>query len=100
MMCVCLSDIGFMLWYIKWLTLIFFFFLMIRRPPISTRTDTLLPYTTLFRSFQYNEMMGRIFEDQAEIARGLAAMRAIHKLSRATGGLLAGAALEIGRAHV
>src|SRR3546814_19784451 len=23
---------------------------MIRRPPISTRTDTLLPYTTLFRS--------------------------------------------------
>src|SRR3546814_9880652 len=24
---------------------------MIRRPPISTRTDTLFPYTTLFRSF-------------------------------------------------
>src|SRR3546814_2800879 len=23
---------------------------MIRRPPISTRTDTLFPYTTLFRS--------------------------------------------------
>src|SRR3546814_12408359 len=28
----------------------FFFFLMIRRPPSSTRTDTLFPYTTLFRS--------------------------------------------------
>src|SRR3546814_20513182 len=27
-----------------------FFFLMIRRTPISTRTDTLFPYTTLFRS--------------------------------------------------
>src|SRR3546814_5326949 len=27
-----------------------FFFLMIRRPPRSTRTDTRLPYTTLFRS--------------------------------------------------
>src|SRR3546814_20870859 len=27
-----------------------FFFLMIRRPPRSTRTDTLCPYTTLFRS--------------------------------------------------
>src|SRR3546814_20230927 len=27
-----------------------FFFLMIRRPPRSTRTDTLFPYTTLFRS--------------------------------------------------
>src|SRR3546814_13765838 len=26
------------------------FFLMIRRPPRSTRTDTLCPYTTLFRS--------------------------------------------------
>src|SRR3546814_12685336 len=30
--------------------LISFFFLMIRRPPRSTRTDTLFPYTTLFRS--------------------------------------------------
>src|SRR3546814_2426400 len=29
-----------------------FFFLMIRRPPRSTRTDTLFPYTTLFRSFR------------------------------------------------
>src|SRR3546814_20035185 len=28
-----------------------FFFLMIRRPPRSTRTYTLFPYTTLFRSF-------------------------------------------------
>src|SRR3546814_12289033 len=27
-----------------------FFFLKIRRPPRSTRTDTLFPYTTLFRS--------------------------------------------------
>src|SRR3546814_16453866 len=26
------------------------FFLMLRRPPRSTRTDTLFPYTTLFRS--------------------------------------------------
>src|SRR3546814_7769935 len=32
-------------WYSVW-----FFFLMIRRPPRSTRTDTLFPYTTLFRS--------------------------------------------------
>src|SRR3546814_4190481 len=30
----------------------YFFFLMIRRPPRSTRTDTLFPYTTLFRSGQ------------------------------------------------
>src|SRR3546814_5348462 len=32
------------------LILLFVFFLMIRRPPRSTRTDTLFPYTTLFRS--------------------------------------------------
>src|SRR3546814_10770114 len=30
--------------------LVLFFFLMIRRPPRSTRTDTLFPYSTLFRS--------------------------------------------------
>src|SRR3546814_14384843 len=29
---------------------VFFFFLRIRRPPRATRTDTLFPYTTLFRS--------------------------------------------------
>src|SRR3546814_18516278 len=32
------------------MTTIVFFALMIRRPPRATRTDTLLPYTTLFRS--------------------------------------------------
>src|SRR3546814_14259314 len=32
-----------------WLYFIFFL-LMIRRPPRSTRTDTLIPYTPLFRS--------------------------------------------------
>src|SRR3546814_14411973 len=32
------------------LSILSFFFLMIRRPPRSTRTDTLFPYTTLFRS--------------------------------------------------
>src|SRR3546814_975040 len=38
-----------------------FFFLMIRRPPRSTRTDTLFPYTTLFRSLcQRGLMAGRL----------------------------------------
>src|SRR3546814_16344783 len=32
-----------------------FFFLMIRRPPRSTRTDTLFPYTTLFRSTAHRQ---------------------------------------------
>src|SRR3546814_16530557 len=31
------------------------FFLMIRRPPRSTRTDALFPYTTLFRSLLGSE---------------------------------------------
>src|SRR3546814_1324918 len=30
---------------------------MIRRPPRSTRTDTLFPYTTLFRSHQFREIV-------------------------------------------
>src|SRR3546814_20559638 len=30
---------------------------MLRRPPLSTRTDTLFPYTTLFRSCCQNAMM-------------------------------------------
>src|SRR3546814_21036801 len=34
---------------------IIFFFLMIRRPPRSTRTDTLFPYTTLFRSIDWGD---------------------------------------------
>src|SRR3546814_4183525 len=36
-----------------------FFFLMIRRPPRSTRTDTLFPYTTLFRSVNHSRMSFR-----------------------------------------
>src|SRR3546814_10274089 len=36
-----------------------FFFLMIRRPPRSTRTDTLFPYTTLFRSHPVRKIRGR-----------------------------------------
>src|SRR3546814_10797887 len=36
---------------------------MIRRPPRSTRTDTLFPYTTLFRSLLYLKTWYRIPED-------------------------------------
>src|SRR3546814_4706242 len=38
----------------------FVFFLMIRRPPRSTRTDTLFPYTTLFRSARAGLWAGRL----------------------------------------
>src|SRR3546814_12689029 len=41
------------------------FFLMIRRPPRSTRTDTLFPYTTLFRSIDTlrDRLTRRIVDD-------------------------------------
>src|SRR3546814_3512400 len=42
--------------------LFIFFFLMIRRPPRSTRTDTLFPYTTLFRSRAHPKDRGRFCE--------------------------------------
>src|SRR3546814_7847648 len=40
-----------------------FFFLMIRLPPRSTRTDTLVPYTTLFRSNLVGADIGQDFVD-------------------------------------
>src|SRR3546814_11677463 len=44
---LCLLRCYFVCFYLMF---VMFFFLMIRRPPRSTRTDTLFPYTTLFRS--------------------------------------------------
>src|SRR3546814_15904539 len=50
-----------------------FFFLLIRRPPRSTRTDTLFPYTTLFRSVATGGSVGRADSD------GRAALKAAEK---------------------
>src|SRR3546814_15552892 len=53
--------------------LFFSFFLMIRRPPRSTRTDTLFPYTTLFRfAHRRHEDVGLAPEDALGHARGAA----------------------------
>src|SRR3546814_4618680 len=41
---------------------------MIRRPPRSTRTDTLFPYTTLFRSGHHAEVVGDQHHAHAELA--------------------------------
>src|SRR3546814_20083127 len=51
-----------------------FFFVILRRPPRSTRTDTLFPYTTLFRSRRGRGVMARILiiEDEARIASFIA----------------------------
>src|SRR3546814_8031215 len=61
--------------------LTFFFFLMIRRPPRSTRTDTLFPYTTLFRSAD-DHRRRRIFR---EIDRRAGAVPAHHTVGRDVG---------------
>src|SRR3546814_1915231 len=67
-----------------------FFFLMIRRPPISTRPDTLFPYPTLFRS-------GAGFRPRTQRAvhgvggAGRPDSGPVHRRRRA---------LQIGRAHV
>src|SRR3546814_1788234 len=55
-----------------------FFFLMRRRPPRSTRTDTLFPYTTLFRSIRVRVgRYGPYIEDlAAEVEEGKTPPRA------------------------
>src|SRR3546814_4913445 len=46
------------------------FFLMIRRPPRSTRTDTLFPYTTLFRSPSPNLPRRNHFSRTSQVKAG------------------------------
>src|SRR3546814_1815568 len=53
-----------------------FFFLMIRRPPRSTRTDTLFPYTTLFRSETCRRRRDAR-QDHHDQARGQEQLRAL-----------------------
>src|SRR3546814_17153320 len=61
---------------------LFFFFLMIRRPPRSTRTDTLFPYTTLFRSglvLQLRQALGGIEADLDRLSAALAQLAEAHR---------------------
>src|SRR3546814_3869365 len=62
---------------------------MIRRPPRSTRTDTLFPYTTLFRSQRTGlvaEAGQRLVHRLAERAQAL--VRGLHPDQRGEGGLV------------
>src|SRR3546814_9949560 len=54
---------------------------MIRRPPRSTRTDTLLPYTTLFRSAR-RFRAGRKFVGTARTAPTIARRRSSRRLAK------------------
>src|SRR3546814_12086080 len=75
---------------------VFFFFLMIRRPPKSTRTDTLFPYTTLFRSFRSPQIDIADFHGSlaARIAPGGRAARAAVRGAPADRALPAGCRSE------
>src|SRR3546814_9486406 len=59
---------------------------MIRRPPISTRTDTLLPYTTLFRSVAARHGL--------TLRHGQVMVGTVEAITRQRGDVL------VGRAHV
>src|SRR3546814_10250607 len=59
-----------MLELLFWKFVSLFLFLMIRRPPRSTRTDTLFPYTTLFRSPQPAGLRRDAVVDGARKGRG------------------------------
>src|SRR3546814_16995232 len=70
----------------------FFFFLSLRRPPRSTRTDTLFPYTTLFRSERVEQDIGgavvadrdhlrRKIADRSDRAFGLVGVEAAGKIA-------------------
>src|SRR3546814_2554630 len=50
---------------------------MIRRPPTSTRTDTLFPFTTLFRSLIERGQVKGVFRRDLSVAWHLAVVRAI-----------------------
>src|SRR3546814_2152012 len=58
----------YMILYAYLFIIVLFFFLMIRRPPRSTRTDTLFPYTTLFRSIE--QLTKAVLESDAVVDRG------------------------------
>src|SRR3546814_15967422 len=55
---------------ILFLMCVFFFFLMHRPPPRSTRTDPLFPYTPLFRSDRRRGLPGRRRDYPVRAARG------------------------------
>src|SRR3546814_21120568 len=62
---------------------------MIRRPPVSTRTDTLFPYPTLFRSYAWP-----INDRQKEYARAI--LQSSNRLVRRVNDILDLASIEAG----
>src|SRR3546814_13975245 len=93
--------------------MVYFFVLRVRRPPRSTRTDTLFPYTTLFRSADAEPANGRKLLERDRRSQVLRYVRAQllnlpgrkatadHASLRSHIGTTSGGpAVKIGRAHV
>src|SRR3546814_12184802 len=76
------------------------FFLMIRRPPRSTRTDTLFPYTTLFRSLTRNPQMGRAGRSRGHLRMQDGRLLVVIPAEAGTQEHKSGSSEQIGRAHV
>src|SRR3546814_11073515 len=81
--------------------LIIFFFVMIRRPPRTTRTDTLFPYTTLCRSQEHVQRQLRVAGKGFPNRHRADAAQLIHDLLRVVGpgrlGAIGGGALGAAR---
>src|SRR3546814_16293192 len=91
--------------HLSMLSCFIFFLLMIRRPPRSTRTDTLFPYTTLFRSEGHAPRLSRarpwLRGDERRPprrSRGAARRRAHARLFRNASRMSAGSAADRGLA--
>src|SRR3546814_11154622 len=89
----------------KLLCILLVFFLMIRRPPRSTRTDTLFPYTTLFRSII--QSFGQLAERLRMIRKFSLGLASVVLVAAPTAAMAASVGFnlrltvaEIGRAHV
>src|SRR3546814_13428354 len=98
-----------LLYLIHCVSFFLFFFLMIRRPPRSTRTDTLFPYTTLFRSLieHFASGLDSVGVDMLAIAQDgdRVFTERVDYLYRSDGSIIKifrimGIFVEIGRAHV
>src|SRR3546814_15793281 len=62
-----------------------FFCLMIRRPPRSTRTDTLFPYTTLFRSLLHGVVAGLLAQEAPQMLSRVGKQRLVDEVDRRGG---------------
>src|SRR3546814_12025885 len=64
------------------MSLFSFFFVMLQRPPRSTRTDTLLPYTTLFRAGRASVQKSLLMGSDYGVSTMVRGQPRVHKLWR------------------